>query len=408
MAMPRFSQRHLHLIVASVFIIPLVLKSILLSAQSIRVLMRADTFVPAERINPPCAASGIDPVYLDMLAEAERLTNQEFSARHNQGERGVCIGPVAGTFERHTLQALRNAKRMRMILQQTNVTDVRVGIMMSQPHRDLLDQCSTNVSHLEGCWLWGNGTLFDDVIILNKATPNSSQDFTREFWLQALSSYHSAPYRQTLFLDSDAYPCPGFEKLFSLLQPFSDKLWSLPSASTVDLAIGIDQFKSGDNDPAYWTPGDNHVLTDFVSFTERNTGTVLWNFHRPLVHQLAAFIPLVADHVYNKVATPDHKVVNDQNPFRVALYLFKRLNPEFNEQIIPMHTSCRSYPGKKYAGIDGFKNGMYPIDSSTGKHCSECSCTPCLINHVTSHEVTINGKMGWERGIEYPTDYAVR
>jgi hypothetical protein len=189
-----------------------------------------------------------------------------------------------------------------------------------------------------------------------------------------------------------------------MLKPFSEKLWSLSSTETVDLAIGIDQCPRGTGGSDRWTPGDKLILKDFETFAERNAGTDLWNFHRQLVHELATFAPLVAEHIYNNVATPEEKVVNDQNPFRTALYLFKRLKPEFNEQMLPMHTSCRTYPGAPFAGIDGFKNGMYPFISDAGERCAECYCTPCLIGH-TAKSFTINGKMGWEEDFEYTKDY---
>ena len=145
-----------------------------------------------------------------------------------------------------------------------------------------------------------------------------------------------------------------------------------------------------------WIPGDEEILSDSIHFAERNTGAVLFNFERPLTHTLAHFIPLVSEHIYNNVATPDKKVVNDQVPFRVALYLFQRFQPQFVEHQIPMHASCRTYPGLGYAGTDGFLNGMYPLQQD-GRPCRECSCTPCLINHnAASHRVTMDGYMGWE------------
>jgi hypothetical protein len=117
-----------------------------------------------------------------------------------------------------------------------------------------------------------------------------------------------------------------------------------------------------------------------------------------MAHTFAHFIPLVSEHVLEYVATPQEKVLNDQTPFRNALFLFKRLVPEFNEQQLPMHSSCRSYPGRIYAGVDGFKNGMFPIQQE-GKPCNEFSCS-CNVAHTPGYGVFFNGNMGWEEHVD--------
>jgi hypothetical protein len=167
----------------------------------------------------------------------------------------------------------------------------------------------------------------------------------------------------------------------------------------VDLVIGIDQYSVADlrNHGHLVAPGVGKLLQDFLYVSERNTGVVLLNFYRPLVHTFAHFVPLVDEHVFNPMSLPLKMRLSMINAlFRIALYRFRRLVPEFNEQQIPMHTSCRNYPGKVYAGTDGFKNGMYLIQPN-GKHCSECRCTPLLINHNGgTYFLTINGRTGWE------------
>ena len=215
--------------------------------------------------------------------------------------------------------------------------------------------------------------------------------------MKALGGYRLAPYEHSLFLDSDSYPCPGIKNLFQLTKPeeYFGKYWQLPITGAADLAIGMDQYADWQNHK--WIPGDANILTDCANFAERNTGTVLFNFQQPLAHILAHFIPLVSEHVYNNVASSKQKVTNDQVPFRMALYLFHRFQPDFVEHQIPMHASCRAYPGRNIAGTDGFKNGMYPLQQD-GKQCSECSCTPCLINHfsIDIWPVKIGGFLGWE------------
>lgn len=367
----------------------------------------------------PSAGEGVDGLgaYLDLLAEAERRSASDFEASHARGARGVLIGPVDGEF-RHVLRALRNARRVRNVLPPRG-GGVRVAIVMSRAHADALGSCGgggdvdggaprprgvTQVEHYEACRLWANGTLVDDVVF-NREPTWVNESHARQsggngrYKMISMGGALVAPYKETLVLDSDAYPCPGFEKIFVMLWPrqlkrYRDKLWALPSTAPVDLATGLDQyFESGGK----WTlPGDSGLHSDFPHFPERNCGTVLWNFRRQLTHTFAHFLLLVGEHMYNHVATPDNLIYGEQTPFRVALYLFRKLRPSFNEQHFPSHVSCRTYVDVKYSGIDGARNGMYPMQSD-GRICSECHCTPCLINHnAGTYFVNINGKKGWE------------
>lgn len=164
-------------------------------------------------------------------------------------------------------------------------------------------------------------------------------------------------------------------------------------------------FSGGGAAPSYFAPGDPRILWDFEHFAERNTGTVLWNFQKQNLYSnhFAEFLPLVSEHViYNVSDKEKGQVINDQNPFRTALYLMKRLEPHFNEQTIGQQTSCRSYPGKDYTGLDGLLNGMLPR-MEDGKYCAECWCSPCLISHFSvTLTLTIDGKKGWEDDFVYP------
>lgn len=64
-----------------------------------------------------------------------------------------------------------------------------------------------------------------------------------------------------------------------------------------------------------------------------------------------------------------------------------------------MHATCRAYPGQDYAGTDGHINGMLPLQQD-GKHCTECSCSPCLVGHFASTWfLNIKGFKGWEPDI---------
>uniref|UniRef100_A0A7S3QDI3 Uncharacterized protein n=1 Tax=Chaetoceros debilis TaxID=122233 RepID=A0A7S3QDI3_9STRA len=466
---------------------------------------------------PAHAKLGVDPIYIQLFQEAKKRSRKDYDQKernnssnnssnsninsssnsrplpHSQGHVGIVIGPTAGNFK-HTVKALENAKRIRMVMDKNSDLNTRtnnsgendngggsanagggglkLAIMISPEHLKVLNKCPTVDELLlkkklriyvivndidstlsitqelldEACRLWRSDSdststtasnhaypstspLFDHVLPMHKDQhdyefiPNDNHTDTRQgsshYWLTALSAYRLAPYTHTLFLDSDAYPCPGIESLFELTMR-SDvtfgKYWQLPTARAGDLAIGIEQYAAWQNE--LWIPGDRDILKDCASFAERNTGAVLWNFsdngdgdgdgdddYHNRAHTLTHFIPLVAEHIYNHVASPEQKVVNDQVPFRVALYLYYRFVPEFIEHQISMHTSCRTYPNNEVAGTDGFINGMYPLQGQwrgqegdkQNMHCSECSCTPCLINHTAgTWMVTVDGWKGWE------------
>jgi len=391
---------------------------------------------------PPHAKLGVDPIYIELFKKAQLLSKYDYASSHQHGKFGIVIGPTEGNF-RHTLRALQNGKRISSILQlnqtQQGIStktkkDLKLALMASPVHVQILESCSSyminqqpnkiNITRFkekmsdavienlpdqneleEACRLWANGTLFDHTLKMRDAPYTHNDNHTNldqgssKYWLKALGGYRLAPYQHSLFLDSDSYPCPGIQKLFQLTDPDDDsfgKYWQLPVSGPADLAIGIEQYAAWQNER--WIPGDKKILSDCTNFAKRNTGAVLFNFQRLLAHTLAHFIPLVSEHIYNHVATPEQTVTNDQVPFRVALYLFRRFQPDFVEHQIPMHTSCRTYPGKYYAGTDGLVNGMYPLQHD-GKPCKECSCTPCLINHTPGYPVTIGGFMGWEKHV---------
>jgi len=393
---------------------------------------------------PSYAIAGVDPKYVELFREAERRSFQEYDISHKMGHIGIVVGPTEGDFERHTHRALQNGARIRNVLASTNNTEVKLALVTCAEHIDFLRTCTdNNNSHTtiidmeDSCRLWKNGTLFDHVIASETEVPYVGNDDhadpdqgSSKFWLKALGGYRLAPYTHSLFLDSDAHPCPGVEKLFSLTAPRTigddgrtdfDKIWQLPARLPGDLAIGIEQYAEWHD----WTPtsssarknDDNNedaarkdLLEDSFYFAGRNTGVVLFSFRRRISHTLAHFLPLVADYMYNEVARPTQKISNDQTPFRTALYLFHRFvgwnnSPRFVEHQIPMHASCRSYPGWDRAGTDGFLSGMYPPQPSDGgAPCGECRCTPCLVNHnagVWDVALDVDGRdgtrrMGWE------------
>jgi len=349
---------------------------------------------------------GVDRVYLDLFHKAKIMADEDYEKRHERGLMGIVIGPTDGNFD-YTLKAIRNGARIRNIMKEHGKENlVKLALVASEEHlTEIFEKClSQDKNHQlsdslqEACNILTrenyNGTLFDDIIKSETEPPYKWNDEHTNLD-QGSSKF--------CFLDSDAYPCPGFEALFQFSNTNAgyDKHWQPSFMGGGDLAIGIEQFPetNGVDHQTFWTPGDANVLTDFARFPQRNTGTVLFNFETTRGHHFAHFVPLVAEHVYNNVATPSNKVVNDQWPFVIALYLFKRLDPGFVEHIFPMHTSCRSYPGWEYAGTDGFLNGMFPMQPS-GEHCSECSCTPCLVNHCSGYDVKINGFFGWEDDFE--------
>ena len=358
---------------------------------------------------------GIDPVYIKLLKKAqENSEKRRQTLPPKKPVQGIVIGPTEGRFHTFTFRALQNARRIRNIIAMTNKTEIQVTLMTSQEHHDILQLCgTTNITEdekkklgitdkvdnvfLEACRLWDSGSLFDDVIItkLDGLQPNDSfvdagqgpKGGTSAFWLKALGSYRNAPYQTSLFIDSDSYPCPGFEKLFLLTRPIGQKIWQLPILRPADLAIGLEQFPIAPGN-FHWNPGRGQgpdgsdvFLEEFKTFSSRNTGAVLFHFDGPLALVFAEFLPLVAEHVYNHVATAEHEVPNDQTSFKIAQFVFQKLVPDFVEQQFPMHASCRSYGGAKFTGTDGYLNGMFPLQSD-GKHCSECYCTPCVIVHT--------------------------
>lgn len=357
----------------------------------------------------PHQERGVDPAYLRILHEAERRSALDFKSSHTRGDKGFVIGPTEGDFARHTERALRNARRLRNVLGDDNKA-IKIALMTSPDHIKLLDQCKNAEKEYfpEACSLWANGALFDDVIATKEGEFQHNDNHTNlnqgssKYWLKALGGYRNAPYTTSIFLDSDAYPCPGVEKLLDIATPVSQRYWQFPNTAPADFAAGLDQFPFGTGSIDHWVPGDPRLLEDFKTFAERNTGTTLFHFHRKLAHTFAHFISLVSEHIYNNVATTRIKVINDQCPFKVALYLFRRLQPDFVEHHIPMHAACRAYLDMK-EGTDALANGMYPVQQD-GTRCKDCRCTPCLIaHHAGTLFVTIDGQKGWEDDFQLNT-----
>jgi len=368
-----------------------------------------------------------DDVYPGLLAKAKHQSLQDSHVYQIHGQRGVVIGPVGGKFVQ-TLKALRNARRTRNILHEDS--DFKLALVTSMEHKLILERYCTNTTTtttitttddnlknitkeqiIEACQLYSNGTLFDDIIETWPNPPYTNESHNRgktqgssQWQMMSLGGPFRAPYQQTLFLDSDAYTCPGFGTLFDILVPYSNKHWTAPSFAPANLAIGLEQYTIPryqipwyNKIPAKYNRGNGTLHTDLNYFSMRNTGVHLWNFQlNEHTHVFAHFLVLVAEHLYNNIATVDNGVTNDQDAFRLALYIYQQLVPEFHEVTFPQHASCRTYPNYTYAGIDGAINGMYPIQPD-GTICSDCQCTPCLIAHNSGVLfVNVNGKKGWE------------
>lgn len=365
-------------------------------------------------------STGIDAAYLGLFELAQRKSKEQYEKKIKDayGERGVVIGPTAGpNFKRHGMRVLKNGRRIRNIIQGTNLTGkVRLAWMATPEHIAELDLClddnnetvKNSKQHMEMCELWGNNTIFDDVVSTKSLPLNSTSskdEIVRQYKIHYLQSLVHAPYIDNFFLDSDAYPCPGFETLFHLVDlkmatPGNKfgKLWQLPVAKPADLAIGIEQFNSATVANRLPVPGDPNVLKDYREFVMRNSGSFLLSFQRPTGYTFVQFLSLLVDYV---AYTMKIQVQRDQHYLRTALYLIRRLEPNFVEHQIPMHASCRTYPGKSFAGTDGFINGMYPLQQD-GTHCKECYCTPCLINHLAStYFVNLLGQKGWEKDFQW-------
>lgn len=346
----------------------------------------------------------IPQVYLDMLEEAEKRSKKDYQTSHTRGKRGIVIGPIDGKFK-YTLKALENARRIRNILARDS--GIQLAIITSKEHVQILNGCKKLKSSWKEpltpkvCRLWANGTMFDD-IILNKEPKQWTNNFHvterlgSRYIMISIAGSVLAPYQQSLMLDSDSYPCPGVEKFFDMINPYSNQRWPLPSTATVDLVTSFEQYPWQDSHWKRVLGKGSGGYSDFEYFADRNCGTLLYNFESHKTHVFAHFVQLVAAHVINNVASPDLIVMGEQTLYKIALYVFKKLRPEFHEEQFPSHLSCRSYPNDEGGGIDGFRNGMYPLQVN-GKPCNECHCTSCLINHNHgAHFVFINGKTGWE------------
>ena len=369
---------------------------------------------------------GVLPIYKELYETAKlnsqrQLIENPELVRSRDSTTGVIIGPVEGNFQRHILRAFRNARRIRVILGPNDTSGVKVGIMIAKENvQEIQSICSNDNANYtekyspgfeEGCRLWNNGTLFDDVVVAqeeyqwNDQGTNLNQGSSK-YWLKALGGYKQAPYGRTMFLDSDAYPCPGFEYLFNLLTIQSGKdrgakRWVVDRWEDVGFASGLEQWPFG---AACAVPvGDDVVTQEFSLFPLRNTGVTLFNFREDSALLFSHFIPLVSEYIYNNVTKdPDVVIANDQCPFRVAMFTFELLHgKDFSHRSLPLHSSCRSYPGLQYAGLDGFLNGMFPVvhqyPNGTQLFCKQCICTPCLVAHTPTHPVTLDGQnMGWE------------
>ena len=210
-----------------------------------------ETNVPTTSVGngiPPHAKIGVDPVYIKLFEEAKLRSEKDYDSSHKDGTFGIVIGPTEGKF-RYTLLALQNGKRIRSILGPPDrrssatvnaKTSLKLALMTSPQHVEVLNACpqinKNAVSEFkageinddqikEACRLWANGTIFDHIIPMQDAPYKSNDNHTNlgqgssKFWLKALGGYRLAPYKHSLFLDSDSYPCPGIDKLFQLTNP---------------------------------------------------------------------------------------------------------------------------------------------------------------------------------------------
>jgi hypothetical protein len=338
---------------------------------------------------------GIDPAYIELLRKAAE-PGEGYPPKH--GDRGVMF--VAGSAFRYLLMALENAERVSKSVRNSD-PEVRVAVFTHRKYISLMDLCGnettlyhaaaaneTNIPAPEAtaaCNLWHH--VNDPFALEDLEIPPVKSDVGKqaspEFWMTCMVANTQAPYIRTLFLDNDAYVCPGFADLFLMADPMTENnLWTFPETRTADLVIGIDQYPYNANHQYYPSPGNLTILDDFQYFSDRNTGTYVLNFHRRELHTFTRFVVLVAQHIYNNVASKGQEITNDQVFFKLALYIFEKAYPNFAENTIPLHSSCRTYVGLEYAGTRGDLNGMYPIQKDTGKPCAKCSCTPCLVNHL--------------------------
>jgi hypothetical protein len=79
--------------------------------------------------------NGVLPAYLSLLDEAYQRADEDYETSHTRGDRGIVIGPTEGEFK-HTVKGLRNARRIRNILNGTN-SSVKIALMTSNAHIEI-------------------------------------------------------------------------------------------------------------------------------------------------------------------------------------------------------------------------------------------------------------------------------
>ncbi len=133
----------------------------------------------------------------------------------------------------------------------------------------------------------------------------TAMHYDHTIWLKRIEAARASPFSVTLWLDNDAYPCVGGV----------NALWR-QLAAHVDVVAAVAKEKFGGTGKASWYPGAPKQ-GGFVSFPERNLGTVLVASSRSSVRRMlaeyeATFVRQTSDMRYY--------LHGDQPAFREALF----------------------------------------------------------------------------------------
>jgi hypothetical protein len=185
---------------------------------------------------------GIDPAYIELLRQAAE-TGESYPPK--RGDRGVMF--VAGSQFRYLLMGLQNAERVSKSVRNSD-PEIRVAMFTHRKYILLMDLCGneTTLSNAAAanetqvpaheakaaCNLWhyvNDCFALEDLKIPPVKSDMGKDEASPEFWLTCMVANTQAPYIRTLFLDNDAYVCPGFADLFLMADPMTENnLWTFP------------------------------------------------------------------------------------------------------------------------------------------------------------------------------------
>ena len=167
-------------------------------------------------------------------------------------------------------------------------------------------------------------------------------------WQQRFRAKAESPFAYTLLLDTDAFPCAGFERLFDLLRH-------------------VDTGSIKDSTP---TQGytDKPAAKSFEQLPVRNLGTVLY---RTEDNNVRAMIE-EEGRVFDRMLRNGDKVWGDQDAFREALWRFAFERGVVRDRQIDESVVCR-----RFSKREGSWHGL------------PCARSSCLIRHHKDQEALV-------------------